>query len=306
MGSPSAACMGSPSAASPSHGGVSTLAHGNALFVSGAVSGVVAKTVTAPIDRVKVLMQLGAECTARRGVLVGLRAIFEAGGVRAFFQGHSAGVCKSVPEFGIKFWVNDAMKTVVCRSPAQPSAPERLACGAAAGAASCVCVYPLEVAKTRMSVAAPGVYASVAHCLVHTARLEGAPALGKGLGASLLGIMPFAAVDLTLFSLLKDRLSLARGSDVTSLELLACGAVSSSLAQLATYPLAVASTLIQASGMPGHPVAYSGLADCLLRVARADGLRGLYRGIVPNMMKAIPSVSVSYVVFENLKRRLVE
>ena len=34
---------------------------------------------------------------------------------------------------------------------------------------------------------------------------------------------------------------------------------------------------------------------------RKDGLKGLYRGIVPNLLKAVPSISISYVVFENTK-----
>ena len=42
-------------------------------------------------------------------------------------------------------------------TPLRPS-PDRLACGAIAGAASCVCIYPLEIAKTRMSVASPELY----------------------------------------------------------------------------------------------------------------------------------------------------
>ena len=33
-------------------------------------------------------------------------------------------------------------------------------------------------------------------------------------------------------------------------------------------------------------------------------VRGLYRGIVPNLLKAVPSISISYVVFENAKAAL--
>jgi solute carrier family 25 phosphate transporter 23/24/25/41 len=37
---------------------------------------------------------------------------------------------------------------------------------------------------------------------------------------------------------------------------------------------------------------------------QADGVRGLYRGIVPNFMKVIPAVSISYVVYEKLRTAL--
>ena len=37
---------------------------------------------------------------------------------------------------------------------------------------------------------------------------------------------------------------------------------------------------------------------------RNEGPRGLYRGITPNFMKVIPAVSISYVVYENVRKFL--
>lgn len=39
-------------------------------------------------------------------------------------------------------------------------------------------------------------------------------------------------------------------------------------------------------------------------IIRTEGTRGLYRGLAPNFMKVVPSVSISYVVYEYLKVRL--
>jgi len=40
-------------------------------------------------------------------------------------------------------------------------------------------------------------------------------------------------------------------------------------------------------------------AVTLLRVIiERDGLRGLYRGLLPNFVKVLPAVSISYVVYE--------
>ena len=51
---------------------------------------------------------------------------------------------------------------------------------------------------------------------------------------------------------------------------------------------------------------YDGLLDCLRQTVRAEGVRGLYRGIVPNMLKAVPAVAISYTVFETSKKLLLE
>lgn len=36
-------------------------------------------------------------------------------------------------------------------------------------------------------------------------------------------------------------------------------------------------------------------------IIQTEGFLGLYRGLAPNFMKVIPSVSISYVVYEYLK-----
>lgn len=39
-------------------------------------------------------------------------------------------------------------------------------------------------------------------------------------------------------------------------------------------------------------------------ILKTEGAFGLYRGLAPNFMKVIPAVSISYVVYENLKMTL--
>jgi solute carrier family 25 phosphate transporter 23/24/25/41 len=36
-------------------------------------------------------------------------------------------------------------------------------------------------------------------------------------------------------------------------------------------------------------------------IVKADGWRGLYRGITPNFAKVLPAVSISYVVYEKVR-----
>ena len=209
-----------------------------------------------------------------------------------------------MPESGVKFWAYDAAKQLICVDASHPRIHERLLAGACAGAASCIAIYPLEVAKTRLAVASAGVYRGVIHCMQSTVRKEGVLALYKGLGASLIGIVPFSAVDLALYNTFKAELRRHQKTEPTTLTMLGCGALSSSFAQLVTYPLALAKTRLQASGMPGYDPGYDGLAGCLRTTFKYEGFRGLYRGIVPNLLKAVPSLSISYVVFENVKRLL--
>jgi len=44
--------------------------------------------------------------------------------------------------------------------------------------------------------------------------------------------------------------------------------------------------------------ARSGMSGLLRVIVRREGLRGLYRGLLPNFVKVLPAVSISYVVYE--------
>ena len=77
----------------------------SAVFIAGAVSGVVSRTATAPLDRLKMLMQVSSygrensAVTSYRpdGVVSGLRGIYRKGGFLAFYQGNTANVIKVCP-----------------------------------------------------------------------------------------------------------------------------------------------------------------------------------------------------------------
>ena len=72
---------------------------------------------------------------------------------------------------------------------------------------------PPQVAKTRLAVATPGTYEGLGHCLRSSVRAE-------GLGASLIGIIPFSAVDLALYNTFKAELRYHRRSEPGTLTML--------------------------------------------------------------------------------------
>ena len=126
----------------------------------------------------------------------------------------------------------------------------------------------------------------------------------QGLGASLVGIVPFCALDLALYSSSKEYIAQRTGAEPSSVAMLCCGGLSSAIAQAATYPLALIRTRLQAGGMHGHP-RFGSMAECAVAtMAQGGGVRALYRGLLPNMLKAVPSLSITYVIFENVKRGL--
>lgn len=50
--------------------------------------------------------------------------------------------------------------------------------------------------------------------------------------------------------------------------------------------------------------AYEGMADVFRRTLQHEGLGGLYKGILPNLFKVVPSASITYIVYESMKKSL--
>jgi solute carrier family 25 phosphate transporter 23/24/25/41 len=138
---------------------------------------------------------------------------------------------------------------------------------------------------------------------------EGLPALYRGCGLSIIGIVPYAGIDLAVNSALREMAAEfydGKGEEPSMAIPLACGMVASTTAMVSTYPIGLVRTKIQASGMPGA-VVYSGPLDAVVKTLRQEGWRGLFRGMVPNLLKVVPAGALSAasysVVTERLKKR---
>ena len=88
--------------------------------------------------------------------------------------------------------------------------------------------------------------------------------------------------------------------------LLACGTTSTIIGQLVSYPLALVRTRLQAQEVPMDSAQRYKMTDLIQQIYANEGMRGLYRGLVPNICKVVPAVSISYVVYEHMKKRLCE
>ena len=260
----------------------------------GGVAGIVSRTATAPIDRVRLRMMASATPLP---MLAACRSAIS-GGARALWTGNGVNCLKIGPEMGIKLLSFDLLRKALASDPDNVTAGERFAAGGAAGALSQAAIYPLEVLRTRLVTAAAGQYpGGVRHCARELWRSGGVRAFYAGLSPSVLGIVPYAAIDLTLNSMLREcaasRLD-ARGEEVSVPLLLGCGMASSTAATVATFPLNVVRTKAQATGAPLREI---------VKEMRKDGPRSLCRGFTPCMVKVLPATSISYTVYECLGRQ---
>lgn len=46
---------------------------------------------------------------------------------------------------------------------------------------------------------------------------------------------------------------------------------------------------------------YTGMTDAFKKIYAAEGIVGFYRGLIPNYVKVVPAIAVSFYIYEELK-----
>lgn len=181
----------------------------------------------------------------------------------------------------------------------------RFIAGACAGGISQTSIYPLEVLKTRLALRKTGQYEGIMDAALKIYANEGIRSFYRGYVPNMLGIIPYAGIDLAVYETLKKKYLKKHENDRPSFfVLLGCGTASSTLGQLCSYPLALIRTRLQAQVVsaskfqmerknPNHT-----MVGVFKRIIATEGVTGLYRGVTPNFIKVLPAVSISYVVYE--------
>ncbi|XP_041821398.1 calcium-binding mitochondrial carrier protein SCaMC-3-like isoform X1 [Chelmon rostratus] len=270
-------------------------------LMAGAMAGSVSRTGTAPLDRLKVFRQVHGSTDFKGNVRSSFQYMVKEGGLQSLWRGNGINVLKIAPETAIKFTAYEQIKNVMRGSNKSRTlrVHERFVAGSLAGATAQTVIYPMEVLKTRLTLRKTGQYSGIADCAKQIIQREGVTAFYKGYLPNMLSIVPYAGIDLAVYETLKFAwLNRNRGlADPGVTVLVGCGAISSTCGQLASYPLALIRTRMQAqASVKGAPK--PSMVALVHNILTQEGVAGLYRGISPNLLKVIPAVSVSYVVYE--------
>ncbi|KAF5737235.1 hypothetical protein HS088_TW13G00114 [Tripterygium wilfordii] len=270
-----------------------------AIFLAGAIAGAAAKTVTAPLDRIKILMQthgvrVGQESAKKAmGFVEAITMIGKEEGIKGYWKGNIPQVIRIIPYSAVQLFAYETYKKLFTGKDGQLSVVGRLAAGACAGMTSTFVTYPLDVLRLRLAVE-PG-YRTMSEMALNMLREEGVASFYYGLGPSLIGIAPYIAVNFCIFDLVKKSLPEKYRQKAQSSLLTAV--VSAAFATLTCYPLDTVRRQMQMKGTP-----YKSVLDAIPGIVERDGFIGLYRGFLPNALKNLPNSSIRLTTFDIVKR----
>lgn len=126
-------------------------------LLAGGVAGAISRSVVAPIERLKLLLQMqgsgsgSGEGSTRRytgGLRSGLRQMYKEDGARGLYKGNLSNILRIVPVVGLQFAFYDIYKKVLFgRHASEESVAQRLLSGSAAGMTACLLTYPLDTSQ---------------------------------------------------------------------------------------------------------------------------------------------------------------
>ncbi|RDY02094.1 Mitochondrial adenine nucleotide transporter ADNT1, partial [Mucuna pruriens] len=196
----------------------------------------------------------------------------------------------------------------------------RLGAGACAGIIAMSGTYPMDLVRGRLTVqteASPRQYRGMLHALSTVFREEGPRALYKGWLPSVIGVIPYVGLNFSVYESLKDWLirskafGIAQDSELSVTTRLACGAAAGTVGQTVAYPLDVIRRRMQmvgwknaASVVAGEgksKIEYTGMVDAFRKTVQHEGFGALYKGLVPNSVKVVPSIAIAFVTYEMVK-----
>mmetsp|Transcript_9552 Transcript_9552/g.33280 ORF Transcript_9552/g.33280 Transcript_9552/m.33280 type:complete len:395 (-) Transcript_9552:564-1748(-) len=271
-------------------------------FLAGGVSGAIAKTITAPLDRLKILLQISAANTdmaaaaaaKKSGLFGALVEIGRSEGVLGYWRGNVPQVLRVLPYSACQLYANDFFKSFFMDENGKVPVAINLACGAAAAIFSTTITYPLDIMRLRLAI--DPTVSTLGQAFRSIMEKEGAGAFYKGLIAAWAGIAPYSALNFTAFDILKQ--TLPRNEDGTVRTTLA-SLLAAAFATTTCYPLDTVRRQMQLKGS-----SYTSVPDAFVKIVQRDGVGGVYRGFVPNAVKNLPNQSIRLSTFDGFKALL--
>lgn len=263
-------------------------------LLAGGMAGATARTIVAPIDRTKILLQTqhltqagGVKYT---GIFNCFQTIVREEGLRKLWRGNGTNCIRIFPYASLQFWSYDFYKGKIMENSENFGVLQRLQAGSMAGMTAASLTYPLDVIRIRLAVQPElkGFGDSVRSIWAE----NGIRSMYKGFVPTLLSLSPFIAINFCTFDQLKSTFIQDQSKAPNPLLILSLGAASGIFAQTICYPLDTVRRRMQLKGTK-----YTGVPNAFATILKEESIWGFYKGIVPNAVKVVPNNGIRFLAY---------
>lgn len=267
-------------------------------WISGGTAAAVSKTAVAPIERVKLLLQVqDAQKTIAvdqryKGIIDCFTRVVADQGVSSLWRGNFANVLRYFPTQALNFAFKDTYKNIFMKGIDKKRDfwkffVANLASGGAAGATSLMFVYPLDFGRTRLAAdvgkGASREFKGLGDCLVKIVKSDGPVGLYRGFFVSVQGIIIYRAAYFGCFDTIKAAVS----KDPKNMNFFMAWGIAQVVtvcSGILSYPWdTVRRRMMMQSGR--KDIMYKNTMDCAQKIIRNEGMKALYKGALSNVFR---------------------
>jgi len=287
-------------------------------FLLGGVAGGISKTVVAPIERVKLLLQVQDASTQMKaggtkkytGMVNCFTRVYAEQGLLSFWRGNMANIIRYFPTQALNFAFKEKYQKIFIRHDKKTDFWKffagMLAAGGAAGATGMCFVYPLDFARTRLGAdvgksAAERQFNGIFDCMKKIIKADGVTGLYQGFTISVFGIIIYRA---TFFGLYDTAKAMAYDDPKKAHFVFAfiVGFTVETLAGIIAYPIDTVRRRMMMQSGTGADRMYSGSIDCAKKIfTNEGGIQPFYKGCFSNILRGLGGAIV-LVMYDEMKK----
>jgi len=289
---------------------------GSDLLIGGTI-GAISKTIMAPVERVKLLMQtqdsnpavLSGQVQRYKGIGDCFRRVLAEQGLKAFWRGNLVNCLRYAPQQGSALAFNDLLNNMFPNynpnTDFWKSFGVKLGSGGLAGAIANTICYPFDFARTRLaSDLAKGnpQFKGIWDCIYTTIRNQGITGLYTGWTVTCMGAFVYRAGQLGCFKQIQDLNPWQKDKGTLgAVSSFAAVTVARTVVMPFNYPFdTVRRRMMLQSEKPLAERVYKGSVDCAMKVFQKEGAKGMYKGMIPELFRGVGG-SVVVVAYDRIK-----
>jgi solute carrier family 25 (adenine nucleotide translocator) protein 4/5/6/31 len=285
-------------------------------WAAGGISAGTSKTLVAPIERVKLLLQTqdanpdikSGKVQRYTGVINCFSRVSAEQGVASFWRGNLANVVRYFPTQAFNFAFKDFFKSLFPKYDPKTNFTgfflANIASGGLAGAASLCIVYPLDFARTRLAadVGKDGAreFTGLVDCITKTAGKGGPMSLYQGFGVSVQGIIVYRGAYFGLYDSAKGAL-FGDDPNVSLIYKWMVAQCVTASAGIVSYPFDTVRRRMMMQA--GREQIYSSTIDCWKKIAATEGTGAFFKGAWSNVLRGAGGALV-LVMYDEIKKLL--
>mmetsp|Transcript_26772 Transcript_26772/g.57405 ORF Transcript_26772/g.57405 Transcript_26772/m.57405 type:complete len:302 (+) Transcript_26772:132-1037(+) len=270
-------------------------------LAAGGISGAFSKTLTAPLEKVKLAIQnqdsdpriISGEMKRYTGMGDAFKRHISELGPSSLWRGNFANCIRYVPTAAFNLAFKDNIKKMFPKYDKKTEfgkfAASQIASGAAAGGATNTIVYPLIYVRTVLGadLGKEKKYNGMLDCLKKTVKANGAMSLYNGIGPSTIGIVVYRGAQFGLQDILKAFNPYQK--DFTAVGLaskFAVAQVAVATSGVVAYPFDTMQRRLQIeASKPKEQQMYTSMGDCFGKILKSEGPAGFFKGALANVLR---------------------